>query len=174
MLRTLYLQGICRFRMMMNEAAKIQYDFHHVKAESWIKILCDFIFLNQSLIVNPEAFPFVYAVVFLINFPDSALFYSPVSAQWIWVVLYFTCTTAWTDRKSYQGRQMLTYSKKTSYCDFLVQQTIILPWYQFGQHQNCNKKCIFHKKDSRKSTIVFYKYRYFILSHSVHGILPQW
>lgn len=153
-------------------SCKTQYDFHHFKAESWIKIICDFILFNQSLIVNPEAFPFVYAVMFLITFPDSALFYSLMSAQWIWVVLCFTCTTAWTDRKSYQGRQMLTYSKKTSYCDFLVQQTIILKWYQFGQHQNCNKKCIFHKKDSRKSIPVFYKYRYFIFSHSAPWILP--
>lgn len=132
-------------------SCKIQYDFHHFQAETWIKIIWDFIFFNQSLIVNLESFPFVYAVVFLITFPDSALFYSPMSAQWIWAALCFTCTTAWTDRKSYQGRQMLTYSKKTSYCNFLVQQTIILPWYQAGRHQNCNKMCIFHKKAERAS-----------------------
>lgn len=39
--------------MMMNEAAK-QFDFHHLKAESRVRIICDFIFFNQILIINPE------------------------------------------------------------------------------------------------------------------------
>ena len=138
-------------------SCKTQFDFHHLKSERRVKIICDFIFFNQSLIVNLEAFIFVYSVLFLITFPPSALFYSPMSAQWAWGVLCFTCTTAWTDRKFYQGRQMLTYSQKTSDCDSLVQQTIILLWYQFGQQQNCNKKWIFHKKDNSKSMIIFYK-----------------
>lgn len=118
--------------------------------------------------VNLDAFLLIYSVLLLITLPSSALFYCPMSAQWGWGALSSTCTTAWTYRKFYQGRQMLTYSEKTSYCNFLLRQTIILPWYQFEQHQNCNKKYIFHKKDNSKSTIIFYKYRCLLFSH------PAW
>lgn len=149
-------------------SCKTLFDLYQFKAESRVKIICDFIFLKQSLMVNLEAFLFIYSVLFLITLPPPALFYCPMSAQWGWGALCSTCTTAWTDRKFYQGRQMLTYSEKTSYCNFLVRQTIILPCYQFEQHQNCNKKCIFHKKDNSRRMIIFHKYRYFLFSH------PAW
>jgi len=54
---------------------------------------------------NLEAFLFIYSVLFLITLPPSALFYCPMSAQWGWGALCSTCTTAWTDRKFYQGRR---------------------------------------------------------------------